>query len=274
MAFDFFILASDKKRISNRFNLAYFVDEISYTPDFRITTGSECYVIKNYQTKEILQFKFGLESHYSSQRLCFVRAEGTRNMEDNPNYTGSKAIFLDADYNKLIRFQRCLVLADAFVVGSELQKPHVVYLRGKNRPFAFAGIYSTWKLQQEEKEINSFAVLTTVANQLLQKLGQKRMPVILFPEYEYTWLKNSSQLCEILSMLVPFPANMMNAYPIAHNIAISDTNDRTIIEPVGKPIYDETLIYRMVPRSKKRDGKDPKDHLTLGERARLSRESE
>ena len=271
MAFDFFILASDKKRISNRFNLAYFVEEISYTPDFRITAGSECYVINNYQTKEILQYKFGLESHNSSQRLCFVRAEGNRNMDDNPLYTGSKAIFLDPDYNRLIRSQRCLVLADAFVVGTEHQNPHVVYLRGKNRPFAFAGIYSTGKDSQEPE---SFSIITTVANKLLLKLGQKRMPVLLFPEHEHSWLKTSSPLSEILSILTPFPANLMNAYQISHNIFTSDINNRTVIEPVGKPLYDETLIYRMVPRAKKREGKEPRDNLTLGERARLSRKSE
>ena len=157
-------------------------------------------------------------------------------------------------------------MADAFVVGSELQKPHLVYMRGKQRPFAFAGIYTL--------EPESFAIITTVANKLLLKLGQKRMPVLLFPEHEHSWLKTSSPLSEILSMLTPFPANMMNAYPIAHNIFTSDINNRTIIEPVGKPIYDETLIYRMVPRVKKREGKEPRDHLTLGERAMLSRKSE
>lgn len=263
MSFDHYILASDLNRITTKFNLSYFVDEVPYFPNFRIRSGEMSYVLRNYQTKEILQHHFGLSLPNHHENIPFVRAEGTRNTEDNPRYTGSKAIFLNPDYNKLIRLQRCLVLADAFVVGSELQMPHVVYLRGKNRPFAFAGIYTP--------EPESFSIITTVANQLLQKLGQKRMPVILFPDYEHSWLRTSSPLSEILSMLTPYPANMMNAYPIsmkANDLAI---NDKSLIQPIGKPIYEEKISYKTMSRLGRKESNTTKAHYTLEERVRMSK---
>ncbi len=107
---------------------------IDYTPSYNISPGNKSYIINNNQTKEILLFDFGLMVNYDV--LPFVRAEGDRNAEDNPNYKGSP------EFNRLIRYQRCLVLADAFVVGIETYNTYLVYLRGKQRPFSFAGIWN------------------------------------------------------------------------------------------------------------------------------------
>ena len=140
MAFDRFILASDFKRIESRFSMAKLPELVDYTPSFNIAPGDKSYIINNNQTKEILLFDFGLR--VNDEVMPFVRAEGDRNAEDNPNYKGSKAIFLKPEFNRLIRYQRCLVLADAFVVGIENGNPYLVYLRGKQRPFSFAGIWN------------------------------------------------------------------------------------------------------------------------------------
>ena len=268
MSFDKFILASDLNRITAKFNLAYFVGEVPYIPSFRIKPGEMSYVLNNYQKKEILHYQFGLSLPNHQQNIPFVRAEGTRNVDDNPSYTGSKAIFLSPDYNKLIRFQRCLVLADAFIVGLEHQNPHVIYLRGKNRPFAFAGLYSNGI---GHNEVKTFAIITTVANQLLQKLGQKRMPVIIPSEFEYSWLKESSQLSDILSMLLPYPVNRMNAYPISAKIYKSSINDKSIIHPIGNPIYEEKITTKVMSRLGRKESSAIKVHYTLEERMRMSK---
>ncbi len=139
MALDRFILASNLKRIETRFSMAKLPELVDYTPSYNIAPGDKSYIINNHQTKEILLYDFRLRGN--GDVLPFVRAEGDRNSEDNPDYKGSKAIFLKPEFNRLIRYQRCLVLADAFVVGIDESKPHLVYLRDKKRPFAFAGIW-------------------------------------------------------------------------------------------------------------------------------------
>ena len=141
--FDRFILASSYKRITERFNMCYISDSDSYMPSYNIAVGHQSYVILNYQTKEIHRFHFGITG-ITDEPISFVRAEGNRNPNDNPDYTGSKAIFLKPEYSKLIRNQRCLVLADAFVLGIN-KTPCLVHLRNKQRPFAFAGIWNKVK---------------------------------------------------------------------------------------------------------------------------------
>jgi putative SOS response-associated peptidase YedK len=265
MAFDCFILASDFKRIESRFSMAKLPELVDYTPSYNISPGDKCYIINNNQTKEILLFDFGL--CVNGEVMAFVRAEGDRNAEDNSNYKGSKAIFLKPEFNRLIRYQRCLVLGDAFVVGIDENKPHLVYLRDKKRPFAFAGIWD--RLKTTDGEFYSFAIITTTANPLVAQLGFNRMPVILLNEDESTWLRTSAQLSDILSMLSPYPANLMNAYSISTKIVDKMLNDISLIQPTGNKVYQEPTGYQKVKRLKQEKGHF--SHLTLEERMKFGK---
>lgn len=264
--FERFVLASDFKRIEARFSMAKLPDLVEYKPSYNIDVGDKCYIINNNQTKEILSFEFGLM--VNNDVLPFVRSEGDRNLDDNPNYKGSKAIFLKPEFNRLIRYQRCLVLADAFVVGIGYNKPNLIYLRDKKRPFAFAGIWDRVKDKITGDYVYSFAIITTTANQLIFKLGLNRMPVILFNEYESTWLRTSAQLSDILSMLSPYTANLMNAYPIADKINDKTLDEISLIKPIGKPVYTEPTYVRY--KKPKRENSFP--NVLLAERMGVKKE--
>ena len=246
--------------------MAKLPEHVEYNPSYNISPGDKCYIINNNQTKEILLFDFGLK--VNGEVLPFVRAEGDRNATDNPNYKGSKAIFLKPEYNRLIRYQRCLVLADAFIVGVDENKPHLVYLRDKKRPFAFAGIWDRIKDKTTGEEVYSFVIITTTANPFIAQLGFKRMPVILFNEDESTWLRTSAQLSDILSMLNPYPANLMNAYPIGDKINDKLLNDISIIQPIGKPVIHEFIYTRT--KKPKRENSFP--DVTLADRMGIKKE--
>jgi hypothetical protein len=89
--FDRFILASNFKRIETRFSMAKLPEHVDYNPYYNVSIGDKSYIINNNQTKEILQYEFGL--NVNGDVMPFVRAEVDRNAEDNPNYKGSKAFF-------------------------------------------------------------------------------------------------------------------------------------------------------------------------------------
>src|SRR5665811_143605 len=131
--FERFVLASNFNRISTRFDMAKLADSSTYNPSYNLSPGNNSHVIINYQTKVIEQAVFGLKglSCKIPESLPFVRAEGKRNLSNDPYYTGSKAIFLQPEFKNLIRNQRCLVIADAFIIGIESNNPHLVYLRDK-----------------------------------------------------------------------------------------------------------------------------------------------
>lgn len=264
--FDRFVFASNINRIKARFNMAHLSEGVSYEPNFNISTGGQSYVITDAVKKEIHQFQYGLKVQKRNQVQCLplVRAEGDRNISDSPDYKGSKAIFLKPEFKQLIRQQRCLVLADAFVVGIETGKPYLVYLRNKKGPFAFAGIWNKHIHTETGAEDNFFAIITVPANKLLQQLGYKRMPVILHQQQEQRWLRSTTELWQVLELLNTYPANLMNAFPISTKIADSAINDISLVQPTGTKIYYEPDYHL----SRKRKGEVRESiGITMAERA-------
>ena len=269
--FDRFILASNFDRIATRFNRASLVANETYTPSYSIAAGDKSYVITDSQKREIKQFKFGMSGLGTKlpKYLPFVRAEGDRNLKDDPYYSGSKAIFLKPEFRNIIRQQRCVVLADAFVVGIEKKNPYLVYLRDKQRPFAFAALWNCYFNDEVGEEVNSFAIITTTANKLIQHLGYKRMPVILKQQCESRWLRSSTQLSEALDMLSPYPFNLMNAYPISTKIEDLNINNKSLVQPCGKPVLHEPKNVPYVRVRKQKENHCP--NITLAERMKISK---
>jgi len=118
-----------------------------------------------------------------------------------------------------------LVIADAYYEWSALKKPYLVFLQNKERPFAFAGLYDRWKNPETGEMVTSFAIITTTANDMLQSIGVKRMPVILAKFNEKDWIKSTKHLSEVLGMLNQFPVDQMNAYPVSDLVDNPDIND-------------------------------------------------
>ncbi|RIJ45508.1 SOS response-associated peptidase [Maribellus luteus] len=263
--FDRFILASNIDRVKARFNMAHFADAVTYEPNYNIAAGDEVYVITDAVKKEIHKFRFGLnvQKRNNIQTLHFIRAEGNRNLQDDPHYSGSRAIFLQPEFKQLIRQQRCMILADAFIVGIE-SNPHLVYLRDKQRPFAFAGLYSMQNDDTAGESVYACAIITVPANSLLQKLGYKRMPVILPQQEEGRWLRSNSELSQTLNMLNSYPAAQMNAFPISDKIKDKTLNDISLVHPAGERVLYEP-DYKL-SRKRKREVRESLG-ITMAERA-------
>ena len=54
--------------------------------------------------------------------LLTARSEGDKNLEDDPEFSGSKAIFMKKAFRKPLFPQRCIVIADALIVSSSKSK--------------------------------------------------------------------------------------------------------------------------------------------------------
>jgi putative SOS response-associated peptidase YedK len=143
-----------------------------------------------------------------------------------------------------IRSQRCLIIASAFYEGPEkekLSKPYLCYLR-ERRPFAFAGIWNEWQNPQTGAITNTCAIITTVANQLLQKVGHHRSPVILHKRDERVWLGQNTSLAKVTALLEPHPTELMNAYPVAPTVKNPKASGKELLQPIGERLIDESDI--------------------------------
>ncbi len=238
-----FVLIQKLEAIEKRFNVTAAFD-IPLEPNYNITPGTYTPVVASDNPKALQMMRFGMTPFWSKvdKFLINARAEGDHNPEDNPSYRGAKGIIEKPAFRKPIRSQRCLVIADAFIEGTvkeRLGKPFLIYLRNKVRPFAMAGIWDEWQEPSTGKVIRSFAIITTVANDLLRMLPHHRMPVILHPSQESRWLNPETPLSDITAMLKPFDSALMNAYPLRPEIKSPRAQGRALIEPAGPPLLKE-----------------------------------
>jgi putative SOS response-associated peptidase YedK len=233
--------------IEKRFNVTV-PEDVGYKPSYNISPGQFAPVITDHHPNVLQMFQFGLTPFWSKKPMYLynARSEGDKNKEDDPDYKGAKEIVKKPAFRKPIRSRRCLVIADAFIEGptkERLDKPHVVYLKNEERPFAFAGIWDVWENKSTGDVLESFSIITTVANELLQKIPHHRSPVILPREAERTWLNPRAPMDAILDLLKPYPAEYMNAYPISKKIKSPKADGRELIEPVGERLMPESDIH-------------------------------
>ncbi len=236
-----YVVVSKLKAIEQRFR-AMFVQPEFFSASPNISLGDYAPVIANDFPDQIRHMQFGLTPFWAKKRSYFfnARAEGDHNKENDPMYRGPLGIIKKPSFRSSIRYKRCLILADGFIEGpmkEKLDKPFVIYRRD-SKPFAFAGIWDDWTDQDTGEIVQSFAIITTVANTLLRKIGHHRSPVILDEAQESQWLQGI-ELNEVLSMLTPCPTETFNAYPINASIKNPKNKDIQLLQPAGARIYPE-----------------------------------
>jgi putative SOS response-associated peptidase YedK len=105
---------------------------------------------------------------------------------------------------------RCLIIADGFYewraalpeAGSRAPKQAFHITSSAGLPFAFAGLWSTWK--DGDCTLRSCTILTVPANSAVAQLHD-RMPVILDRAAEAAWLDASTPEAELRALLAPLP---------------------------------------------------------------------
>lgn len=144
-------------------------------------------------------------------------------------------VFDKITWKTSIRKRRCMVLADGFYESRDVdgdKYPYYIYRQDK-QPFAFAGIYNPWK---DENEIwhPSFSIITTEPNELMSKIHnvKLRMPVILPPDRERSWISNDLLDEEINDLMVPLEDGVLTAHPVSKDLNKTkvNTNNLEILE--------------------------------------------
>ncbi len=187
---------------------------------------------------------FGFTPSWAKKKMYVInaRSEGDHNKEDDVNYHGAKGIISKPMFRSSIRSKRCLVIADAFIEGpkvGKLSKPYCVHIRNGERPFAFAGIWDEWVDKSSGEVFKSFAIITTQANSLTQKIGHHRSPIILNQEDEALWLDSAAELSDVTSLLHPMSGDRMNAYPISADIKSPKNDSLHLLQPIGERVFKE-----------------------------------
>jgi putative SOS response-associated peptidase YedK len=136
-------------------------------------------------------------------------------------------------FRRAFRERRCLIPADGFYEWKRMnggKQPYYIHMR-EGRPFAFAGLWESWK-DDGGPEIRSCTILTTKPNALAGEIHD-RMPVIL-PTGSYdVWLDPEADRDELYGLLAPYPEDEMESYPVSRFVNSPSNNDPRCIEPAA-----------------------------------------
>ena len=165
----------------------------------------------------------------------------------------SETIFEKNTFKDAAIHQRCLIIVDGFYEHHHAMKktfPYYIYLKSK-APMILAGLWNNWKDKSNGNDLNTFTIVTTKGNSLLEeihnnpKMAAARMPVILTPELGHKWLEidasDKAGQDEILSLCKPYDAKLMEAHtvkPIRGKVAIGN-----ISEANQKHDYPELIAF-------------------------------
>jgi putative SOS response-associated peptidase YedK len=195
----------------------------SITPSYNIAPTQEvAAVIAEDEKRKLQMLKWGLIPSWADDpsignRMINARAE---TVSEKPSF------------RKAFRQRRCLILTDGFYEWQRVQggkQPYYMNMKDGS-PFAFAGLWETWRNGQE---IRSCTIITTEANEVVGEV-HNRMPVIVHPEDYELWLAPDFEEKEALSSLLrPYPKRAMETYPVSRRINSPANNAPDCIEPAA-----------------------------------------
>ncbi len=169
-------------------------------PRYNVAPGQELPVVVRHSPNSLEVMRWGLVPFWAKDpkigyKMINARAEG---IEQKPAF------------RKPFKTQRCLIPATGFYEWQkEGRNRQPIYFGLKNGDlFAFAGLYDI-NYDQAGNKLKTYTIITTTANEVVGPVHD-RMPVILRPEDESTWLDPELEAPEVLlKLLAPFPPEIL-----------------------------------------------------------------
>lgn len=217
-----FTLTVDPAELQEKFGNYTFPKK--FAPRFNIAPTQPVLGIPNTEKFKADFFVWGLIPMWAKDpgigaRLINARGE---TVAEKPSFRGS------------LKYKRCLVLADGFYEwkaqpGKKTKTPFYIHMKDR-QPFAIAGLWDTWN-SPDGSSIKTCALITTGPNELMEMIHD-RMPVIVHPRDYAKWLDPSPQTPDqLLPILKPFPAEMMDAYPVSALVNKASNDKPELVVP-------------------------------------------
>ena len=215
-----FTSSQRREAIGERFEVAV---PDAYQHRFNLAPQQRTLIVRERDGREAVMAKWGLLPHWAKDskiafKLINARAE---TLSEKPAY------------RSLIGRYRCLIPADGFyewTLGSDGKKHPIHFHLPGYELFAFAGLWTSRADSDIGEVIESCTMITTQPNGLVAPVHD-RMPVILPADAESVWLDPAISKEHALSLLVPYPAELMLALPASTRVNSVRNDDSGLLLP-------------------------------------------
>ena len=138
-------------------------------------------------------------------------------------------------FRSAFRHRRCLIPADGFYEWHKApggKTPHHIHLHD-NTPFAFAGLWETWR-SPDGSSLETFTILTTEPNELVKPL-HNRMPVMLGATDGAAWLDAKTTIDNLTAKLGPSSPESMQVQAVSRYVNTPAHDDPRCLESIDGP---------------------------------------
>lgn len=216
----------DQRAIAIQFGISF--EEFSETrlplrlPSWNIAPSQNVLSVRSQPETGAFQldaFKWGLVPSWAKDQKIAYKTINARveTVDTSPSYRGA------------FKKRRCLIVADGFYEwkrAGNAKQPYAIQ-RQDGSPFAFAGLWEAWRQSEETDWLLTCTIITCEPNEFMTQI-HNRMPVILPEEHFQAWLSGTAGK----EVLVPYPSDLISAYPISTRVNSPVNNDPDILKPV------------------------------------------
>jgi putative SOS response-associated peptidase YedK len=204
-----YAIKTEKKTLEQNTNLL-FEDNNSWKSTEKINcfTHPMLPVVINEDKKQLKLLQWGLIPFWSK----------TSKLEVNMANAKCEEIFEKPSWKNPILNRRCLIPATGFYewkLEGKKKIPYFIFLPNQTL-FYFGGIWDRWINNSTGETIESFSIITTPANTLMEEIHntKKRMPLIISDHFANNWLENKTNKFEISKLIVSYDTHQMSAEKI------------------------------------------------------------
>ena len=219
---------ADKQRIAEMMQAGNVnVFDVELSPSYNIAPQSMQPVVRldrDTGQREIAIMRWGLVPFWSKDGKAGYSTINAR----------AETLTTSPTYREAVKRRRCLVPADFFFEWQKLdaktKQPYAIALKD-GELLAFAGLWETWKDKAGGTVLESYTIITTDPNELMEPFHD-RMPVILDPKDYERWLAPAEPSHLPVDLLRPYPTEGMKAWKVSNDVG-NVRNDRPeLVEPV------------------------------------------
>ena len=220
-----FTLSAPPEVISMCFDIE--TDSFDYLPAFNIAPTQNVLTVRNRgNSRQAQTMRWGLIPFWAKEAKMGNKMINAR----------SETVIENKVFKTSFQKRRCLILADSFYewVRVSKSKQPIRILLDSEKPFAFAGIWESWKDPNDpnSETVESCSIITTRANTLIQPIHD-RMPVILPRELESDWLDlDNTDTGFLREIMNPFDPVLMKCYPVSQAVNSTKNEGKDLIEPI------------------------------------------
>ena len=187
-----YMVTANRKQLAERFAAQ---DALAAAVPAGVVAPSQTAAIVTMEHKLEAQ-RWGLKPDWEARGVLLINAR-------------AETLTQKPSFRDLLAKQRCLIPANGFFEWERLPngRKRPLFYRLLNRElFAFAGLW----IAPSDSGPRAFTIITTEANDVVQPVHD-RMPVILPPEAEATWLRPDADADTLLALLRPYSADQLRS---------------------------------------------------------------